>query len=282
MSSGGARRGRRDNGLHAADYAVVGDLDPRVGEHLLDVLGAEGIAAYLQPASDHNPVTRTTTMPSRPIDRLYVDRAHLDAARGYLARLDEEPAAAAPARTPSPTRTNGHDPDVDAAWARIVAGFDRHVDATATPWPAAEDVPTDPTLRPDGTEAPRPTRRPSAADFSGISVTRRFEDPRGDEGSLLDGLDTFGADLPGEPTDEEGYTPPPPPPLPRISKYTIAAVLGVVAGFVLLLFPQVLPIDRTVATVFGFLAILAGFVTLISRLRPGDDDEPDPDDGARV
>jgi hypothetical protein len=281
MSSGGARRGRRDNGLDAANFAVAGDVDPRVGEHLLDVLGAGGIAAYLQPSADLHPITRSTTMPSRPVDRLYVDSAHLETARGYLARLAERP-------EPAPTRTNGHDPDVEAAWARIVAGYDRQVDATATPWPAAEDVPTDATLRPDGTQPTRPdpsgpARLPSAADFSGISVTRRVDQPSpADEPSLLDGLDTFGADLPGDPTDEEGYTPPPPPPLPRISKYAVAGVLAIVAGFVLFLFPQLLPIERAVATVFGFLAILAGFVTLISRLRAGDDEDPDPDDGAVV
>ena len=39
--------------------------------HLLDVLAAGGIAAYLQPSSDLNPVTRTTTVPARPTDRLY-------------------------------------------------------------------------------------------------------------------------------------------------------------------------------------------------------------------
>ena len=66
MSTGGARRGRRDNGLDAADYAVAGDVDPRVGEHLLDVLAAGGIAAYLQPSADLNPILRTTTYPARP------------------------------------------------------------------------------------------------------------------------------------------------------------------------------------------------------------------------
>src|SRR5205085_2454875 len=37
VTSGGPRRGRRDNGLIAAVYAAAGDVDPRVGEHLLDV-----------------------------------------------------------------------------------------------------------------------------------------------------------------------------------------------------------------------------------------------------
>jgi hypothetical protein len=279
VSAGGARRGRRDNGLDAADFAVAGDVDPRVGEHLLDVLGAGGIAAYLQPSSDLNPVTRTTTVPPRPVDRLYVDSTQLETARGYLARLASEEEA-------PPARTNGHDPDVEAAWAKIVAGYDKEPDAADPPWPAAENLPdatgpgaltTDPTRAVD---PPSPTARPSAADFSGVSVTRRRADPP--EPSLLDGLDTFGDDLPGEATDEEGYTPPPPPPLPRISKYAVAGILGIVVGFVLFLFPNLLPIDRAIVTVVGFLAILAGFVTLVSRLRHGDDDDYDPDDGARV
>src|SRR5207244_6330018 len=87
VTSGGARRGRRDNGLVAAAYAAAGDVDPRVGEHLLDVLAVRGIAAYLQPASDLPPVTRTPTLPSRPTDRLFVDREHLPTARGFLAQL---------------------------------------------------------------------------------------------------------------------------------------------------------------------------------------------------
>ena len=279
MSSGGGRRGRRDNGLDAAHFAAAGDVDPRVGEHLLDVLGAGGIAAYLQPSADLNPVTRTTTMPSRPVDRLFVDRDHLETARGYLARLADDPA-------PQPA-ANGHDAELDSAWASIIAGYDRRIDAAATPWPAAEDLPTasgsrDPLAtdpRPDGTEAaPGRPRLPSATDISGISVTPRAHD----EPSLLDGLDTFGNDLPGDPDDDEGYTPPEPPPLPHISKFTIAGLAGIVVGFVLFLFPDLLPLDRAVVTVFGFVAILAGFITLISRLRTGDDDDIDPDDGARV
>jgi hypothetical protein len=285
VSAGGARRGRRDNGLDAADFAVAGDVDPRVGEHILDVLGAGGIAAYLQPSSDLNPVTRTPTVPSRPVDRLYVDSAHLETARGYLAKLgsEDEP----------PQRTNGHDPDVEAAWAKIVAGWDK--EPVAATWPASENlppdatagtlaVPSDPT-RPVDADPPAPptqapARRPSATDFSGISLG-----PRTDDGpSLLDGLDTFGNDLPGEPTDDEGYTPPPPPPLPRISKYAVAGVLGIILGFLLFMFPGVVPIDRSIVTVVAFLAILAGFVTLVSRLRHGgeDDDYYDPDQGAKV
>ncbi len=51
-------------------------------------------------------------------------------------------------------------------------------------------------------------------------------------------------------------------------------------GFVLFLFPSVFPADAGIVTLLGFTSILAGFVTLIWRLRPGDRD--DPDDGAVV
>jgi len=277
VTAGGARRGRRDNGLDAADYAVAGDVDPRVGEHLLDVLAAGGIAAYLQPSADLNPILRTTTLPARPTDRLYVDRLHLAEARGHLDRLT----GGLPPTPPTPRPDNrpdagGSQSDVDAEWARIIAGFDTSVDPAAAPWPEAEGIaaPPEPTRPNEGT-------LPSAVDFSGIQLNRRRTDPQPADPSLLDGLDTFGAGTEDDDEDEERYTPPPPPPLPHISKYAIAGVLGVVLGFVLFLRPSLLPIDQRIVTLIGFTAILAGAVTLVWRLRSGDDDD-DFDDGAVV
>src|SRR5262245_6453145 len=90
VTAGESRHGRRDNGLMAAEYAAAGDVDPRVGEHLLDVLALDGIAAYLRPTTDLNPVTRSSLLPRRPTDRLYVDRSHLDTAKEYLRRLADE------------------------------------------------------------------------------------------------------------------------------------------------------------------------------------------------
>ncbi|MEE6260555.1 DUF308 domain-containing protein [Plantactinospora sonchi] len=283
MTAGGARRGRRDNGLEATEYAVAGDVDPRLGEHLLDVLAAGGIAAYLQPSADLNPVTRTTTMPPRPVDRLYVDRSHLATARDYLTQLTDDES---PGQPPNQQVPPGADPDVEAEWARIVAGYHTEVAADARSWPAVEDVAEHGATEPGGVatstrpgpDAPVPAgpggrRLPSATDISGISVGR-------DEPSLLDGLDTFGADLSDD--AEERYVPPPPPPLPRPSKYAVIGVLAIAAGFALFLFPEMLPLDRGLTTLFGFAGILTGFVTLIWRLRPGDDDDDDPDDGAVV
>ncbi|GAA1800719.1 hypothetical protein GCM10009682_22920 [Luedemannella flava] len=248
MASGDPRQGRRDNGLVAAEYAVAGDVDPRVGEHLLDLLALDGIAAYLGPTTDLHPVTRTTTLPDRPTDRLFVDRAHLAAAQAYLRQLGEE---------------RRETTDVDEAWAAIVAGYDADVGPHRS-WPAAEDVPAD--ARDD---EPLPARRvappPPVA---------------GDEPSLLDGLDTFGTQLRD---DEEGYTPPTPPPLPRPAAPTVLGVVGILAGLILVLNPDLLSIASGTAMLLGFLAILGGFVTLVLRLRPGDDDDDIyPDDGARV
>lgn len=265
MSAGGARRGRRDNGIDASEYAIAGDVDPRVGEHLLDVLAAGGIAAYLQPSADLNPVTRTTTVPARPVDRLYVDRSHLRTARDYLTQLADEGAT---------DRTHDDEPDIEAEWARIVAGFHTTSAGRDTPWPAAEDVDDDRAGRAPTTDV---RQLPYAADLSGISLGRG----RDEEPSLLDGLDTFGADLPDE-EEEERYTPPPPPPLPRISKYAALGTLAIVIGFLLFLFPSLFPADAGIVTLLGFTGILAGFVTLVCRLRPGDRDEHDPDDGAVV
>ena len=73
----------------------------------------------------------------------------------------------------------------------------------------------------------------------------------------------------------------PPPPLPQFSKYAIAGVLAIIIGFVLFLRPGLLPIDRDFVTLIGFSAVIAGAVTLVWRLRSGEDDD-DSDDGAVV
>lgn len=374
MSAGGARRGRRDNGLDASEYAVAGDVDPRVGEHLLDVLAAGGIAAYLQPSSDVNPVTRTTTVPARPVDRLFVDRAHLDTARGYLVQLAEDGPVAPGSRPGTPATGSGQiaspasdptapagagqpagrDADVDAVWAGIIANYHAPApaDPTAAPWPAAENLPPvenlpvegrstrrDPLAsgpRRDGTGGEGDGREPAGRDATERDATERgpadraganrdsanrdsasrdsasrdsddahgraepestatgTPDPlpwavgytnisvgrRDDEPSLLDGLDTFGARLPDEP--EEGYTPPLPPPLPRLSSAAVLGVLAIIAGFILFVFPTVLPVDRGLAILLGFAGVVGGFVTLIWRLRPDHDEDDDLDDGAVV
>ena len=283
---GDARYGRRDNGLVAAEYAPAGDVDPRVGEHLLDVLARDGIAAYLRPSSDQHSITRSTTLPQRPVDRLYVDRAHVATARDHLARLAREEREAeqeAAGRTaagatdggpdaptgavPSPRSTGPREPspeEVDRAFAEIVAGL-----GVTTPPDAV-------TGRPDGTESGPALPHPARAD------RRRSEPERApEEGSLLDALDTFGANLPDD--DPGEFVPPEPPPVPRPALPTVLAVIGVVGGLAVFLQPRLLSfLTESLAMFVGFAMVVAGSAALVWRLRPGGDDDPDPDQGARV
>jgi hypothetical protein len=266
--------GRRDNGLVAQQYALVGDVEPGIGEHLLDVLAAGGIAAYLQ----------STT--------LYADSDHLSTAREYLHQATDGPGRGRDAPVPprqtgnretgnretgnreTGNREAGADPpdgpvDEDAAWASIVAGYELTVDPTARPWPAAEEV---------GTSAARPVEMDTEPGPPVHGLRRASAD---DQLSLLDGLDTFGADLPDE-DDDEGYTPPPAPPLPRISTPAILSLIAVTFGVLLFFWPSLLPVSQNAVLVLAFGSVLAGFIGLIWRLRPGDEEDDDPEQGARI
>jgi hypothetical protein len=294
VTGGSARHGRRDNGLYAADYAAVGDVDPRIGEHLLDVLGNRGIAAYLQPTADQHPITRVTTLPGRPTDRLFVDRSELDTAREFLTVLTRDmdlpagivEASAAADDTATPTTGGSSAPTTRAssefedAWASIVASFDRTTDTDTAPWPAIEDLSAQGTGPPAPPQAALPQQTPQ----EGPRDWPRWSPPTREDASLLDGLDTFGDGLPDDEDDEDEFVPPVPPPLPHLATITIVGILGVVAGIALIADPGLLPMESTTAAVFGCILILAGAIALIGRLRSGsDDDEPDdPSNGAVV
>jgi hypothetical protein len=143
----GSGRGRRDNGLDAALWAPVRDVDPRVGEHLLDVLEVAGIAAYLEPATDVEPYTRTVSLPSPPSDRLFVDRARRTEARALVDRHADTHAA------PQPPRDERADLDADAEFARIVAAFEaEHGRTVASAEP--RDDPRPPPAEPSVLDAP--------------------------------------------------------------------------------------------------------------------------------
>lgn len=279
------RRGRRDNGLDAATWTAIDDLDPRVGEYLLDLLGTRGIAAYLQPSMDVNPVTRQAIVPDRPTDRLYVDQTQTEAARSCVRQVLDE------AEHPS---------DLDATFAGIVAEFDRP-DPTAPPWPAAENIEsqeTRPEARPAAESeanwpAAEPTKGQGTPEPAAEPPSQAGERPPGPgpadarhmtEPSLLDALDTFGAALPDRPEGtQDRFVPPPPPPLPRLSRQAVLGALAIVAGLVLLLGPDLVPFDRSTAMLLGFATILGGATALILRLRPGSDpDDTTPNDGAHV
>lgn len=96
----------RDNGLNAASWVLLADVDPRVADAALDALRNAGVAAY----TDVSPVPR-------PTDQLYVDAAARERAEAVLLELQQQ------------GETSGqrlaYDPaEVDAEFARIIAGMD--------------------------------------------------------------------------------------------------------------------------------------------------------------
>ncbi|MDP9240897.1 MAG: DUF308 domain-containing protein [Actinomycetota bacterium] len=250
---GGRGQGRRDNGLTATSFASVGDIDPRVGEYLLDVLALDGIAAYLQPTIDHDSVTRAVSLPAHPTDRLFVDRHRAAEARALVAAEAEAAGRTGKPWEPSePLEPEQPDKlDEEAEWAALVASFDRPSASVVPPWPVNEDTEVD-----VGPTAEEPRQ------------AQEHDEPLEDE--------------PAE-DDEEGYVPPPPPPLPRISRPTAGALLTIAGGvFLLVLGSPLLSLDSDIAFRLGIVAIIAGVAWLIWRMRDDSDDADRPDDGAVV
>jgi hypothetical protein len=175
-------RGRRDNGLDATLWSPLRDVDPRVGEHLLDVLQAAGIPAYLEPSADVGPYTRTVFLPSPPLDRLFVDRSRRAEARGLVDEhappgADAGQAADNRRREPAPDRAAVRsDLDEDAEWARIVSAFEAEhgrPEVTDRPSDAPPPPPHEPAVldRPDEHfEPPPPPPIPAPAPASLYAV----------------------------------------------------------------------------------------------------------------
>lgn len=124
MDVDGPRRGSRDNGLRCANYAPVADLDPRVVDALLAALREEGIAAYATPTPAATGGAMEVRLPSRPIDRLWVDDTQVARAKDLV---NKESAPEPPA----------DDVDFESAWQQVLASLQ------ATPGPASPSWPED-------------------------------------------------------------------------------------------------------------------------------------------
>ena len=229
------RRGRRDNGLEASLWSPLRDVDPRIGEHLLDLLHAVGIAAYLEPSTDVEPYTRSVSLPSPPSDRLYVDRARRAEARTVVDEHVPAGAEGAPASPPDRVEQRAAersavrpDLDEDAEWAGIVAAFEAEHGRNVV-----EEAPAP--------VAPAPVQH---------------------EVPILDRPD-------------EHYEPPPPPPLPAPTPASLYAVLLVTFGLLLIGAPGVLRLTENVGLILGVAAIAGGVALLVSRMRDRSEDDGD-------
>jgi hypothetical protein len=158
--------------------------------------------------------------------------------------------------------------DVDAEFARLVAGYDDTPDtpdgeeSESRPWPASEDV-DDTDDPPDPTDLEEPT---DVTIGGGLVVSST--DPLNTEASW----------------DDEGhFVPPTPPPLPRLEPMTLLAWVGVLGSVIVAVFATlvgwVIPRLLLGAMIVGF---IGGVVVLIARISRDPTDPDHPDDGAVV
>jgi hypothetical protein len=295
-----ANSGRRDNGLHATEWGALVDLDPRLSDALLDSLAAEGVPAYVEPARDTDSYTRATTLPKRPLDRLWVDPSQADLARACVtAEVTDLAALMEPGTSPSglvrpvprtaaarvlappelPTAATsplqppvGGDPlpSDDELFRQIVAGFSSESDDPVPRWPVSEDLSEDPS---EGTGSARPSDSPPRR----RRTDRSSAAPSDDEGELPSWVE------PAALEDEGHYEPPPPPkvPLPRLR--TIGAVLLIVLGFAAIFAPFAIGLDDSgVSLLFGLVLTVGGAAVLLFSMRDAPPTDSGPDDGAVV
>ncbi len=139
MSSPAWHRGRRDNGLNSDKFSPVADVDPRLADHLLDVLGLRDVPAYVEPTPTSDPVTA---------DRLYVAADQTTEARQVLTEIATELGIeVAQHRHWDRTKEREEPPadplagiDTDAEFARIIAELQELERPAGPPAPAPGPV----------------------------------------------------------------------------------------------------------------------------------------------
>jgi len=117
--SGGSQRGRRDNGLSSETFSAVADIDPRLADHLLDVLLLREVPAYVEPA----PVVA-----ARTADRLYVASDRTSTARELLTQIASELGIEVAHERDRPAEDLLAGLDTEAEFRAIIAGFDSAAD----------------------------------------------------------------------------------------------------------------------------------------------------------
>jgi hypothetical protein len=253
----------RDNGLPpAASYVALVDVDPPIADKVLELLYEAGIPAVAEPLAGPTGPYQDQRPPSRPTDRVHVDREHRELARAVVAR--SLPTLRMDFRADAARRLDAaqmRDAEVDQEFRAIVSSYDDPVPGPVARWPVLED--RDPDAEPD----PGPAPPPRGSGLSSRLVRRASEPAEEPDPSYW---------------PEEHYVPPAPPPLPSLDRVARFAWLGVVGGPLLLLVGAVfnLGLDRWV-TLTALAGFIAGFATLVARM-PDRSADDDGDDGAVV
>lgn len=244
----------RGNGLSAAAYSAVADVEPQLADVLLELFRDDGIAAYAAPAAPRSAADLSLQRVRGAVDRVFVDSTARAQARVLL--HERLPGLRAEFRTEQ-VRVE-RDSDDDAAWQAIVAGYDRAPTDPVPRWPTSEDLP----------EAPHEARRTPR---EGEWPQEPAQDVRPQEASAR------------RDAGAEGYQPPPPPPLPAVDGITRAAWSGVLGAPALLLLVTVAGVELPGGVVLLVLAaFVGGFVTLVARMKDRPPTDSGPDDGAVV
>jgi hypothetical protein len=244
---------RRDNGLRAPTYARLDDVETHLVDELLDRLRQAGVAAYSAPTLGRRGPYGETVPPLGPSDSVYVDAAHRATARqvtdSYLREVRD-----------------------DLAWSDIVAGFNLDLHEEVPRWPVSEDVDPD---------------EESARESASIGPTIGFDSLRdstpaspvmgADEGSAHRRTDRDSDD------PEDHFQPPPPPPLPDIDRISRFAWAGALGGPLLLVIAALFGVQlEGWVGLLALVSFMAGFVTLVARMKDRPPTDSGPDDGAVV
>ncbi|CCH28966.1 hypothetical protein ABZ816_39305 [Actinosynnema sp. NPDC047251] len=153
--------------------------------------------------------------------------------------------------------------DVDATFAEIVAGLER--EGVGRTWPDADDAAAD-----------------AAADAADDAADEEAEPAKPARSEGRPAVATADADPDDEPDDDpdDHFVPPDPPPLPALRAGTVAALLLILLGVVLLLFPSLFGLTPTIGTPVALVVLCSGAGWLVLRIRNGPPPDSGWDDGA--
>jgi hypothetical protein len=162
--------------------------------------------------------------------------------------------------------------DVDAAFAEIIADLEREGFGTSLMDEPDESSPAPSAPSPEQ-KKPKDDPTDSGPDTEQLPATRP---------STWRGTDT-NWDWSWE-SDDEHYEPPEPPPLPKLRPITILAIILLVIGLVLMVFPGMIGLVPRLGTPIALVAIGAGIVLLLLRIKndPARDRGEDDDNGAQI
>lgn len=267
----------RDNGLTASAYTSMGGIDPLVAEPVLTALAEAGIAAYAvapgepgpsEPGDGVSPDSPTSEQSSSEENAEAVPQAKAEAkaeapAKAEIAAGFEE--MFVDADSMDRARSVIERSTEDAEWQSLVEQFNApsapgHAESPVPRWPASEDVDEN-------------SYEPLIDVPAGLIVG---DGPDGDEED---------ENPPPKRADDphDHYVPPEPPPGPRLDWISRAAWLGLIGGPVLLILAAILNFDTSgrimLIAVVGF---IAGFLTLVIRMKDRLPPDDTPDDGAVV